>query len=251
MDLEILIEDRSDDITKQRQSGLRVDVEVLLRKVDEVVLGGVAQRVDRLELKNLLLLQELDGAVAERLAQTLVESDRLLLPRFPDRSSPMEYRRLEQHLEGVIQQDQDGIDPAPVPGPVVMLDAEHERVDRLRVEQSGFALHRAGSSFDRHGPSGGQVRSKVPPRAQDSSTGPRNVWSAPASSPASGGPGRRPRRRKARHWTWRSGAARNSRLSTRGSLAGSAVPRRSNVARIARPSTGPSKANADARACTS
>jgi hypothetical protein len=99
-----------------------------------VVLGGIAKRVDRLELKNLLLLQELDGAVAERLAQAFIEPERLLLSRLPDRSSPMKDRRLEQHLEGMIQQDQDGIDAAPVPRPVVVLDAEHERVDRLREE---------------------------------------------------------------------------------------------------------------------
>jgi len=99
--------------------------------------------------------QELDRAVAERLAQALVESDRLLLPRFPDRSSPMENRCLEQHLECVIQQDQDGIDAAPVPGPVEVLDAEHERVDRLREEQSRFALHRGVSLLGRHGPPGG------------------------------------------------------------------------------------------------
>lgn len=52
MESGVLFEHRSNDITKQRQSGLRVDVEVLLREVDEVVLGGVAQRVDRLELQN-------------------------------------------------------------------------------------------------------------------------------------------------------------------------------------------------------
>jgi len=103
MDLELLIEYCSDDIAKQRQPGLGVDVEVLLREIEQVVLGGVAQRVDRLELQYLLLLQELDRAIAERLAQALIKSDRLLLPRLPDRSSPMEDRRLEQHLESVIQ----------------------------------------------------------------------------------------------------------------------------------------------------
>lgn len=53
----------------------------------------------------------------------------------------MEDRGLEQHLEGVIQEDQHGIHPAAVPRAVVVLDTEHERVYRLREEEPGFALH--------------------------------------------------------------------------------------------------------------
>jgi len=59
----------------------------------------------------------------------------------------MEDRGLQEHLEGMVEQNQNSIDAAAIPWPVEMFDAEHERVNRLPEQERGFSLHGATVYF--------------------------------------------------------------------------------------------------------
>jgi len=83
-----------------------------------VVLRGVAVPIDRLKGQRLNGREELQGAIAERLPDAMVEADRLLRALLADLSAALQYGCLEEHLECVIQHDEDGIQTGVLVRPV-------------------------------------------------------------------------------------------------------------------------------------
>lgn len=91
----ILIEDTLQEVPKKCHARLNMDVELAFRNVEEVVLGGVSQPVDRLQDQGLLLLQVLDLSVAKRPPHARVEADRLLGSPLTNSPSPVQDRGLQ------------------------------------------------------------------------------------------------------------------------------------------------------------
>ena len=116
-------------------------IQLLFRDIDQIVLGSVAQRIDRLQRQRLLLREETYAWATEHLTHTCVKANRLFGPGRSDLSSLVEYPRLEQHLERVIQVDQDCVRSTSVPGSVGMVDTEYKSIERLAVQQPYFLLH--------------------------------------------------------------------------------------------------------------
>ena len=79
--------------------------------------------------------------MCERLADTRSKSDCLLLARLANLSLAVSDCRLQQHLEGVVEQDEYGFGSPPIPRPIEVLDGEHQRIDRLAAKLSNLLPH--------------------------------------------------------------------------------------------------------------
>ena len=119
---EVFREDVLQYVAKERHSGLGMEVELPLGQVQEVMLSSVPESVDRLEDQRLLFRQE--RRVRQSLSDALVEPDGVWLSAFTDLASLCQNACLEQHFEGMIEEDQDRLAPAHFGDPVEMVDRE-------------------------------------------------------------------------------------------------------------------------------
>jgi hypothetical protein len=86
------------------------------------MLGSVAKPINALQGKRLFFSQEANGTVRQGLPDACVEAKGLLGVLFTDPATPMHDACLEEHLERVIQENQDGFYPPAIVWSVEELD---------------------------------------------------------------------------------------------------------------------------------
>ena len=123
MSLQIRSEHRSEDITEEGKAGLRLDVKVLLRYIQYVMLSSITEAVDHLHGQGLNVSQEFYFRIGKTFSNTRVEADCLL-----------QDSGLKKHLESVVQEDENAMRSAGVGWPVEKLDAQHQRLKRLSAQ---------------------------------------------------------------------------------------------------------------------
>jgi hypothetical protein len=104
---------------------LGVNVELRFRDLNEVMLRSVPKSVDHLKNKSLLLVDEPDGSIAECPAHAIVETYSLLSATIADSSPTVKNSSLQEHLERVVEKDEDGIYPTTIPRAIEVLNAEN------------------------------------------------------------------------------------------------------------------------------
>jgi hypothetical protein len=99
-----------------------MDVEVLLRKVHQVMLGSVPQGVYRTKDHRVLVCKKLDFGVTETDTDATVKPDGHRLSPLSDSATLLEDCRLEQQLKTVVKVNQDSFDAAPIPWTIEYLN---------------------------------------------------------------------------------------------------------------------------------
>jgi hypothetical protein len=124
----LLLEDRPQQIAKERDARLHVDVKLTFGDVEQVMLRGISKTIDGLQDQGLFVPQELDAAVAEGPADASVKADRLLRAVLANSPAAVEDGSLQQHLERMIELNQRAAHTPAVVWTVEQLDAQDERV---------------------------------------------------------------------------------------------------------------------------
>jgi hypothetical protein len=111
-----------------------------------MVLRGVTQPIDGLKGKRLFLRKELDLTVAQTSPYASVEAYRFLLAPLSNPTSPAHDGCFQQHLERVIELDQDSAHATPLVRSVEKLDGQEQRVASFTKEKFRFAFHESACS---------------------------------------------------------------------------------------------------------
>ena len=138
---EFFVKHRLVNVSKERESGLHLDIQVLLRQLKEVVLGGVSKVADNLDGVCLLSRDKPHARLAGCHSQTLSERECLVPVCFGDAAAALDDCGLEQHLECVAHHEQDCNGATSIGGSIEVLNAEDERIDRIRYQVPCFLLH--------------------------------------------------------------------------------------------------------------
>src|SRR5712692_4527432 len=119
---EVLTEDGLNNVTIERDTGLGVEVELLLRNVNHVVLCGIAETIDDLHGQRLLVGETLDSFLGHTLTHAFVEADRFFLSGFPNSTALVQNRGFQKQLKRSVEENEHDFLTASIPGRIEPLD---------------------------------------------------------------------------------------------------------------------------------
>jgi hypothetical protein len=101
-----------------------VNVEVLFAYVQQVMLGGVSETINRLQQQDLFVLQEFNVGIAMRFSDAFVEAYSLFGSGLPNLRSFVKDPSLEKHLERMVKKNQNGFDAPAIGRTIEVLRAK-------------------------------------------------------------------------------------------------------------------------------
>jgi hypothetical protein len=123
---QLLSENTPQQVPKEGDAGLNVNVELPFRNIQDVMLGRVSQTVDGLKNQRLFVSKEFNSPVAQPPPNARVEAYRFLRARLTDSPPTIQDCRLQKHLEAVIEQNQDRAYPTALLRAIEKFDAQEQ-----------------------------------------------------------------------------------------------------------------------------